>query len=63
MRPRACSGIIRADIELSKQLGIANSPTWLASNRFAFFGPTADKVRRELCARNPGLSGRQRRER
>ena len=43
------------DIKVAKKLGISASPSWLANNRYKFTGVTAEKIKTELCKRNPKL--------
>ncbi len=50
-------GLLREDLKLAESLNIGASPTWLANNRVEFSGITADSVRQNYCANNPGLPG------
>lgn len=53
--PRA-EELLRADAALARDLQVAESPSWVANNRFVFQALRGDEVLRELCRHNAKLS-------
>ena len=49
--------LLREDIKLAGKLGIGASPTWLANNRFIFSALSPESIKQNLCKRNKGLKG------
>ncbi len=49
--------LLREDLKLAETLRIGSSPTWLANNRFVFHGIPPESIKVQLCKRNPGLKG------
>ncbi len=46
-----------ADIKLAQALKIGGSPTWLVNNRTTFNAITPKDIQKNLCEKNPDLSG------
>ncbi|MCD6557416.1 MAG: hypothetical protein J7K31_00070 [Candidatus Aenigmarchaeota archaeon] len=49
--------LLRERINLTNELGIGASPTWLANNRFKFSGLDPTTIQKNFCQHNQGLSG------
>lgn len=49
--------LLRASYAEAQALGISSSPTFLVNNRRKFNAVAPDKLQREFCTDNPGLSG------
>jgi protein-disulfide isomerase len=49
--------LLAENIKLAEALNVEASPTWLANNKFTFQGVDAETIKKNLCARNPGLKG------
>ncbi len=47
----------RKDLELSRQLDIRASPTWLVNNRYEAHGLSPEDIRQAVCKHNPDLAG------
>ena len=49
--------LLSEDVKIAKGLGIGASPTWLANNKFKFSGIAAEAIKQQVCKRNPGKKG------
>ncbi len=49
--------LLRADMKLAKKLDIGSSPTWLANNRYVFYGIPPERIKQQYCKHNPGQKG------
>jgi hypothetical protein len=50
-------GLLEEDIKIAKSLQVSGSPTWLANNKFKFSGIAANDIKNNICERNKGLAG------